>query len=261
MRVGSTRLPSRVGVGPPARGVALLLGRLHRRDLGRRGHPPLGQEPLAVPHAVLEGELTERRPVAGSRPEVRAAHRRADAVGLEHGRAQAERREDLRRRQLRGRLRLRAEDGAEQGRAAAGVLLIRARSVGELLRRDVAGHVGLAVEHLGDGRAEVIGLVPRQATGHPEQLVDRDRGAVVLPLGAEVVVGDLDGAVEDEAPSDEVGDRLRHRPAELGRVPGEAVGVALADDRAVADHDHGPRAEPLLRSAAASSSPNAASMS
>ena len=123
-----------------------------------------------------------------------------------------------------------------------------ARWVGQLLARDVAAHVGLEVEHPGDRRPEVVGLVPRQPAGHREQVAHRDRGAVVVPpLRSQVVVVEAHLSLRDQASDDQAGHALAHRPAQLRRRGVEPVGVALGHQLAVLQDQHRARPELLAR--------------
>ena len=94
------------------------------------------------------------------------------------------------------------------------------------------------------GRVEGVGLVPRQAAGHLQQLADGDvRAPVAVPLRAQVVVVEGDAALLHEPSDQQVGHALGHRPAQLRGRGAEARRVPLRDELAVLHHDQGPGAQ------------------
>ena len=94
------------------------------------------------------------------------------------------------------------------------------------------------------GRVEGVGLVPRQAAGHLQQLADGDvRAPVAVPLRAQVVVVEGDRPSCTSRPTSRSVTLLVIDQPSCGVVGPKPGGVPLRDELAVLQHDHGPGAE------------------
>ena len=236
--------------GPPEIAVVHLRAAAQHLRRGRLGHPPRGEDRVALRDAILEDELPEAPVVAQRRadpaPADLEAVRRIEPpvrLGFHPGAPPDALREIVGERGLERA----AQDLRRHLRLPRAVVAHRARRRGT---RQAPHHLERGARHLRDLRLEEsaairgrvgVAFAPLHARGHEEHLAHRD-AIVRAPrerrhVACDRIVETADLPFAQRRADQRRGDRLRHRhrhPARRGRVP---VAVLLVDDRAVLEHE------------------------